>query len=76
MKRLRISEEQVKNIFRIAVQIKTRDTSGETGSGLGLILCKEFVEKNEGSKAIISKLNVGSNFIVSLPSNYQTLAKC
>jgi signal transduction histidine kinase len=63
-----ISEEQLKNIFKIGSQIKTKGTSGETGSGLGLILCKEFIEKNGGSIAIKSKLNVGSNFTVCLPS--------
>jgi signal transduction histidine kinase/ligand-binding sensor domain-containing protein len=41
-------------------------TAGEKGSGLGLMLCREFVEKNEGQLTIESKLNAGSIFTFSL----------
>ncbi|HTJ52224.1 MAG TPA: ATP-binding protein [Cyclobacteriaceae bacterium] len=41
-------------------------TAGEKGSGLGLMLCREFIEKNEGQLTIESKLNAGSIFTFSL----------
>lgn len=64
-----IKEEELKNIFKIDRQIKSKGTSGETGSGLGLILCKEFIEMNGGSININSKLNKGSKVIINLPVN-------
>jgi signal transduction histidine kinase len=42
-------------------------TKDESGTGLGLILCKEFIEKNGGSIAVQSELAVGSTFTFSLP---------
>lgn len=44
-------------------------TSGEAGSGLGLIICHEFLEKNGGSISVESKAGNGSTFIVNLPSS-------
>ncbi|KHD36700.1 ATPase [Clostridium acetobutylicum] len=43
-------------------------TSGEKGSGLGLILCKEFIEKNNGKLSIESKLNEGTTVCFSIPN--------
>lgn len=44
-------------------------TSGEAGSGLGLIICYEFLEKNKGTISVESKPGNGSTFIVNLPSS-------
>jgi signal transduction histidine kinase len=44
-----ISEEDVLNLFRIDSTVKRKGTNNENGSGLGLILCKEFVDKNNGT---------------------------
>ncbi|AAK81321.1 signal transduction histidine kinase [Clostridium acetobutylicum] len=43
-------------------------TSGEKGSGLGLILCKEFIEKNNGKLSIESRLNEGTTVCFSIPN--------
>lgn len=54
-------------LFEIG-EVTTREgTSKETGTGLGLILCKEFVEKNHGSLWVESKEGEGSIFIFTLP---------
>ena len=42
-------------------------TANEQGSGLGLILCKDFIEKNGGKIWVESNLDKGSEFIFSLP---------
>jgi len=62
-----ISEENQKKIFRIDVQYHREGTANEKGTGLGLILCKEFVEKNNGTIRIESKENEGSKFIFTIP---------
>ena len=46
---------------------KTQGTSGEEGTGLGLILCKEFIERNRGKIWVESALNEGTKFYFSLP---------
>lgn len=62
-------KEIVESIFRIdAKRASRKGTSGESGTGLGLILCKEFVEKHGGSLRAESVPREGSAFFISLPS--------
>lgn len=67
-----LSEEDRQKIFRIDVANKSIGKSKEKGTGLGLILCKEFTEKNGGTINVISKLNEGSEFVFTLPVKPQT----
>ncbi len=54
-------------LFRIDQKFTTTGTAGETGTGLGLILCRELVEKNGGEIWIETKKRKGSAFRFTLP---------
>lgn len=56
-------------IFSIDFKHTTKGTNKEEGTGLGLKICKEFVEKNRGTIHVESQVGVGTNFIFSLPVN-------
>ncbi|MEN8121283.1 MAG: ATP-binding protein [Bacteroidota bacterium] len=62
-----ISKESLKKLFDIDYNTSTKGTLGEKGTGLGLILCKEFIEKNNGEIFVESTVNKGSTFSFSLP---------
>ena len=62
-----ISDEDVKNIFSIDVKNTHLGTANEQGSGLGLILCKDFVEKHGGKIWVNSVLGKGTEFVFTLP---------
>ncbi len=62
-----ITKEDQEKLFRIDISHTTIGTSNEKGSGLGLILCKEFVELNEGNIDVESKPGLGTRFTITLP---------
>ncbi len=61
-----MSEEQVSKLFDIRANNTQKGTSGEKGTGIGLLLVKEFVESNHGTISVQSKEGKGSTFTVSL----------
>ena len=63
-----ISEERISKLFRIASNISIPGTEKEKGTGLGLVICKEFVEKNGGRIWVESEEPGGSRFFFTLPS--------
>ncbi len=63
-----IAAETIGKLFAIDKNTSTHGTEGEPGTGLGLVLCKEFVEKNDGSIWVESKLGEGSVFSFVLPA--------
>ncbi len=64
-----IQEKDIKDLFRIDKSFTTPGTNNEKGTGLGLILCKEFVEKNKGEIWVESSPGKGSTFNFSIPLN-------
>ena len=62
-----ISLETQKKIFKIGEFHSTKGTNDEPGTGLGLLLCKEFVEIHGGNIRIESEPGKGSKFIFTLP---------
>lgn len=61
-----IDPKNLENLFRIDSKISKIGTNNERGSGLGLILCKEFIEKQGGKIWAASELGKGSRFTFSL----------
>jgi len=62
-----IPEEKIPLLFNIDTNKSTKGTSRESGTGLGLILCKEFVEKHQGKIWVESQIGIGSQFKFTLP---------
>jgi len=61
-----IPQSTIEKLFRIDENFSTTGTQKEVGTGLGLILCKEFVEKHNGKIWVESEQGKGSTFIFSL----------
>jgi len=64
-----MTEEQLQKLFKLDKASSSRGTDEETGTGLGLIISKEFVEKHNGQIAVESELGKGSKFSFALPMN-------
>jgi signal transduction histidine kinase len=62
-----INNDVLKILFDKTAPYTTRGTANEKGTGLGLILCKEFVEKNGGKIWVESKQGEGSKFFFTVP---------
>ena len=63
-----MSEEKIKKLFKIDEMVSSKGTEGEPSTGLGLLLCKEFIEKHGGRIWVDSEEGRGSTFTFSLPS--------
>ena len=64
-----MTESAINNLFIIDKRTTTKGTSNETGTGLGLILSKDFIMKNNGKIWVESKPESGSTFYFTLPVN-------
>ena len=62
-----ISKEKQLKLFDITKSVTSRGTENEIGTGLGLILCEEFIEKHGGKIWVESEIGKGSTFIITIP---------
>lgn len=62
-----VPKDRIDNLFTIGGGHSTSGTENEKGTGLGLILCKEFVNKNSGEIWVESKAGIGTTIFFSLP---------
>lgn len=62
-----MSKETINNLFKVGEDISIPGTYNEKGSGLGLILCKDFIDRHHGSISVESEFGKGSKFIIRLP---------
>lgn len=59
--------EEVEKLFSLSTHFSNSGTSGERGTGIGLLLCKELVELNGGKLSVTSAIGKGSTFYFNLP---------
>jgi len=62
-----ISSDRQNELFEMTENITTKGTDNESGTGLGLILCKEFVEMHGGKIWVESEVGKGSTFCINFP---------
>jgi signal transduction histidine kinase/ligand-binding sensor domain-containing protein len=68
-----IHRDIIDKLFEIEHKVSSPGTNGEGGTGLGLILCKEFVEKHGGQIWLTSELGNGSSFYFTIPNGNSNL---
>ena len=62
-----IKEDDIAKLFSVDAKFTSEGTAGEKGSGLGLSLVKEIIEKHGGTISVESKYGKGTDFIFTLP---------
>lgn len=62
-----MDEESLAKLFRIDVSFSMPGTENEKGTGLGLILCKEYIERNGGKISVSSTIGLGTAFRFTVP---------
>ncbi len=62
-----MNEEELRNLFKMDERVTKKGTNNEVGSGYGLLLVKEIIDKHKGSISVDSKKGEGTTFTVNLP---------
>jgi len=63
-----MTQTQIDKLFSADRHFSTEGTQGEKGTGIGLVLCKQLIELNNGTIGVTSALGAGSTFSVNLPA--------
>jgi hypothetical protein len=69
-----MNKEMTDNLFRIDIDTSRKGTEDESSTGLGLIICKDFIEKHGGELRVDSEEGKGSTFTFTIPKNVQSNA--
>jgi signal transduction histidine kinase len=64
-----MSKDMLDKLFFLDDQKSSRGTGGEAGSGLGLIICRDFIEKHGGNICVENEVGKGSTFYFTIPQN-------
>lgn len=64
-----LDQETMSKLFKVDQRVSRKGTDGESSSGLGLLLCKEFIDKHAGRIWVESAEDAGSTFYFTLPKN-------
>lgn len=67
-----MSQDEVDKLFNIAKHFTKQGTNKEKGTGLGLLLCKEFIDIHNGKISVKSEKDKGSEFVIKIPENYES----
>ncbi len=70
-----MNQEMLKSLFCIDICSSRKGTEGESSTGLGLIICKDFAEKHLGKLQVESEVNKGSTFCLTLPCKVHPVLK-
>ena len=70
-----MTPETIESIFKDGICYSTKGTANEKGTGLGLILCKDFIERNNGSLSVTSRPGQGTTFTFSLPKDKMSILR-
>ncbi len=62
-----MEKDELNKLFKVEEKLSKQGTNQEKGIGLGLLICKEFIKKHNGTIDVISKKNIGTSFIFTLP---------
>ena len=63
-----LSRQNLEKLFKVEEPYQTIGTAHEKGTGLGLIICKELVEKNKGQLSVTSQVGQGTTFKFTVPA--------
>jgi len=62
-----MKKDMLNNLFRLDINTSRTGTQGESSTGLGLIICKDFIEKHRGKLRVESEEGKGSEFYFTIP---------